>query len=80
VLPSLVIRRGGSGRRGLHRVGDGGDQGDQLGIAVAVGELVLHDADVPGSAGGQLLPGAGGVDELLPGRGLGPSEVIRTER
>jgi hypothetical protein len=46
-------------------------QGDQLVFAVAVGDLVLHDADVPGPGGVQFLPGPGGLDELLPGRGLG---------
>ena len=58
--------------RGLAEVGDGGDQGDQLvlPVAVAVGDLVLHDADVPGLLLVQVLARAGGLDELLPGRAL----------
>jgi hypothetical protein len=71
VLPSLVVGRGQRGGRGVAEIGDGGDQGDQLILAVAVGDLVLDDADVPGHGGVQVLPGAGSLDDFLPGRGLG---------
>src|SRR5262249_60898535 len=39
--PSLVVSRREDGRRGLQRVGDGGDQGGQFVLAVPVGDLVL---------------------------------------
>jgi hypothetical protein len=51
----LVVGSGQRGRRGLKLAGDGGDQGDQLVLAVPVGNLVLDDADVPGLCGVQVL-------------------------
>ena len=80
MLPSLVVSRREDGRWGLQRVGDGGDQGDQLVLAVPVGDLVLHDADVPGPCGVQVLPGPGGPGELLPGAAVLAFGVTRTER
>jgi len=65
-----MVGRGQRGSRGLAEVRDGGDQGDQLIVAVAVGNLVLDDADVPGPRLVQVRPGAGGPGELLPGRAL----------
>jgi hypothetical protein len=39
-------------------------------VAVAVGDLVLHDPGVPGPVLVEVLPCAGGIDEPLPGRPL----------
>ena len=68
MLPSLVVCRGERGGGGMAEVGDGGDQGDELVLPVAgpVGDLVLHDPDVPGLARVQVLPGPGSVHDLLP--------------
>jgi hypothetical protein len=55
------------------------DQGDQLAVAVAVGDLVLDDAHVRALVLLQRLPGPGRLDELTPGAALG-LRVDRIER
>src|ERR1039458_9615442 len=66
MFPPLVICRGERGGGCLPEVGDGGGQGDQLVLPVAgpVGDLVLHDAHVPGPVRVQVLPGPGGTDMM----------------
>ena len=68
VLPSFVIGLREDGGGGVAEVGDGGDQGDDLvlPVALAVGNLVLEDADVPGLVRVQVLPGAGGLPDRVP--------------
>ena len=69
LFPALAVGLGqflgGCGRG----VGDGGDQGGQLAaaVAVSVGDLVLDDPHPDGLAGGEVLAGAGGCDQLVPG-------------
>jgi hypothetical protein len=64
-MPAMIAARRpsirGKGRRGRHHLGDGGDQGDQLPLAVAVaaGDLVLDHPDVAGLVLIQLVPGPG---------------------
>ena len=64
VLPALLIGRREHRGGGLAQVRDGGDQGDQLVLPVAVGDLVLDDPDVPGLVRVQVQAGAGGPGEL----------------
>ena len=72
MLPPVMIGRGECGGGGLPEAGDGGDQGDQLVLPVAgpVGDLVLHDADVPCLLRAEVLPGPRGIHEFLPGGAL----------
>src|SRR5262245_23235228 len=69
MLPALVVGLGQHACRGLARVGDGGDQGEQLAgtVTVAVGDLVLDHPDAAGLVLVQLLPRVGSLDEPLPG-------------
>src|SRR2546428_4114500 len=68
VLPALVIGLREDGGGGIRELGDGGDQGDELvfPVALTVGDLVLDDPHVPGPRLVQVLPGAGGIEELSP--------------
>jgi hypothetical protein len=68
VLPALVIGLREDSGGGIGELQDGGDQGDELifPVALAVGDLVLDDPHVPGLRLVQVLPGAGGIDELFP--------------
>src|SRR6266567_4360700 len=68
VLPSFVIGMREDGRRGVREVQDGGDQGDDLvlPVALAIGDLVLDDAHVPGVPRVQVPSGAGGFQERGP--------------
>ncbi len=67
LFPSLAVRQGQLAGGCLCRIGDGGDQGDQLAAAVVVGDLVLDDPHPDGLAGAGVLAGAGGCDQLVPG-------------
>ena len=88
VLPSFVIGLREDSCRGVREVHDGGDQGDDLilPVAVAIGDLVLDDAHVPGVPRVQVPSGAGGVQErgpcLAPDLGVyqhGPVGAVRIE-
>jgi hypothetical protein len=68
VLPPLVVGLREHGRRGGPRVGDRGDQRDQLAgpVAVAVGYLVFDHPDMPGLVWVQVLAAAGRLDQWAP--------------
>jgi hypothetical protein len=61
VLPSFVIALRQCGRRGLLRIGDRGDQRDQLSrpAALAIGDLVLDHPHIAGLVLVQVLAAAG---------------------
>src|SRR5207253_507554 len=67
MLPPLLVSLREDSGRGLPQVGDRGDQGDQLALAVAVaiGDLVFDHPDVASLVLVQVVPGPGGLDELL---------------
>ena len=66
--PSSRDRPREDGRRGIREIHDGGDQGDDLVLPVAltIGDLVLDDAHVPGVPRVQVPSGAGGFQERGP--------------
>src|ERR1022692_2495311 len=68
VLPPLVVAPREDARGRIGELGDGGDQGDDLvfPVALAVGDLVLDHAHVPGFARVQVIPGAGALQDLVP--------------
>ena len=61
MFPALVVCLREQRRRGCCHLGDRGDQGDHLALAVAVpvGDLVLDHPDVAGLVLVQVLPGRG---------------------
>ena len=68
MLPSFVVGMRQRARRGLPRIGNRSDQGDQLArpVAFAVGHLVLDHPHGPGLVFVQVLAAARGLDQLLP--------------
>ena len=69
MFPALGVRLRQQRRRRRCHLGDRGDQGDHLALAVTltVGDLVLDDPDAAGLALVQVLSSAGRLDERLPG-------------
>jgi len=67
LLPALTVGLGEFLGGGGCGVGDGGDQGDQLTVAVAVGNLIFDDPYPHRLGGIEMLPSTGGRDEFVPG-------------
>ena len=69
MLPPSVVGLRQQRRCGCRHLGDRGDQGDHLAVAVAVPvrDLVPGHPDITGLALVQLLPAAGRLQDCLPG-------------